>query len=278
MNERIIILEHAITAVSDENNELKMNDWKMVNHSRKRTRSDNAISVHETEDISTSNRYEDLQKEKTGTDENVMDYSKFFSSQRSLRRKELNQSHSVSNSEGYEDRSNIPPRKNRNSKKKKVVVLGDSQLKYVKGENLANKNLNVTVKSISGLKVEQVVDKFSYDLNRCSEAYVLIHAGTNNVQLCSVATLLDSYEKLAMDLKEKCDKMGFSSIIQRNDRPELNSKIEILNDGIYEICRKHDLDFINNDNITATNLARDGLHINRSGQIRLTANFLQLFS
>ena len=81
-----------------------------------------------------------------------------------------------------------------------------------------------------------------------------------------------------MDLKEKCDKMGFSSIIQRNDRPELNSKIEILNDGIYEICRKHDLDFINNDNITATNLARDGLHINRSGQIRLTANFLQLFS
>ena len=101
MNERIIILEHAITAVLDENNELKMNDWKMVNHSRKRTRSDNAISVHETEDISTSNRYKDLQKETTGTDENVMNYTKFFSSQRSLRRKELNQSHSVSNSEGY---------------------------------------------------------------------------------------------------------------------------------------------------------------------------------
>ena len=117
-------------------------------------------------------------------------------------------------------------------------------------------------------------------MNRCSEAYVLIHAGTNNVELCSVATLPDSYKKLTMDLKEKCDKMGFSSIIQRNDRPELNSKIEILNDGIYEICRKHDLDFINTIyiDITVTNLARDGLHIKRSGQIRLTANFLQLFS
>ena len=84
LNERIIILEHAITAVLDKNNELKMNDWKMVNHSTKRTRSDNVISVHETEDISTSNRYKDLQKETTGTDENVMDYTKFFSSQRSL--------------------------------------------------------------------------------------------------------------------------------------------------------------------------------------------------
>ena len=124
LNERIIILEHAITAVLDENNELKMNDWKMVNHSRKRTRSDNAISVHETEDISTSNRYKDLQKETTGTDENVMDYTKFFSSQRSLRRKELNQSHSVSNSEGYEDRSNIPPRKKPKLKEEESCGIG----------------------------------------------------------------------------------------------------------------------------------------------------------
>ena len=55
LNERIIILEHAITAILVENNKLKMNDWKMVNHSRKRTRSDDAISVHKTEDIPTSN-------------------------------------------------------------------------------------------------------------------------------------------------------------------------------------------------------------------------------
>ena len=90
------------------------------------------------------------------------------------------------------------------------MELGDSQLKYVKGENLADRNVNVIVKSISGLKVEQVVDKLPYDLKRCSEAYVLVHAGTNNVELVSVATLQDSYEKLATDLKEKCDKMGIS--------------------------------------------------------------------
>ena len=147
----------------------------------------------------------------------------------------------------------------------------------MKGENLTIRNLNVIVQSISGLKLEQVVDKFSYDLNKCSEAYVLVHAGTNNAELCSVATLPDSYETLATDLKEKCDKIGFSSIIQRNDKPELNSKIEILNDGIHEICGKHDLGFIDNDSITANNLARDGLHMNRRGQIRLTATFCSYF-
>ena len=51
LNGKITILEHAITAILDENNKLKKNDWKVVNHSRKRTRSDDTISVHITEDI-----------------------------------------------------------------------------------------------------------------------------------------------------------------------------------------------------------------------------------
>ena len=90
---------------------------------------------------------------------------------------------------------------------------------------------------------------------------------------------MDSYEDLAEHLKQRCDKVGFSSsIILRNDKPELNGKIELLNEGIHEICKKYDLSFINNDNITANNLTGYGLHINRSGQTKLTANFLQLFS
>ena len=129
LNERIIILEHVITAILDEDNKLKVNNWKAVNHSRKRTRSDDAISVHKTEDIPASNRYKGLQEETTGRDGNVIDYSTFFSSQRSLQGKELNQSHSVNNSEVYEDRSNVSRRKNRNSMKKNVVVLGHSPLK-----------------------------------------------------------------------------------------------------------------------------------------------------
>ena len=86
-------MEHAITAILDENNKVKVNDWKVVNHSRKRTRSDDAISVYKTEDIPTSDRYKDLQEETTGTGENVTDYRSFFSSQCSLRRKKVNQSH-----------------------------------------------------------------------------------------------------------------------------------------------------------------------------------------
>ena len=90
------------------------------------------------------------------------------------------------------------------------------------------KETQVTVKSISGLKVEQVQDKFANDLNRASDSHVIVHTGTNNVDYSSVGTLLSSYEDLAEHLKQKCDKVGFSSIILRNDKPELNGKIELL--------------------------------------------------
>ena len=158
------------------------------------------------------------------------------------------------------------------------MFLGDSQLKYIKSENLVTKETQVTVKPISSLKVEQVQDKFANDLNRASESHVIVHAGTNNVECSSVGKLLSSYEDLAEHLKQRCGKIGFSSIILRNDKPELNGKIELSNEGMHEMCKKYDLSFINNDNITANNLARDGLHINRSAQTKLTANFLQLFS
>ena len=97
---------------------------------------------------------------------------------------------------------------------------------------------------------------------------MIVHAGTNNVEYSSVGTLLSCYEDLAERLKQRCDKVGFSSIIL----------CKLLNEGIHEICKKHDLSFINNDNITENNLARNGLHIDRSGQTKLTANVLQLFS
>ena len=99
------------------------------------------------------------------------------------------------------------------------MFLSDSQLKYIKSENLVMKDTQVTVKSISGLKVEQVQDKFANELNRASESHVIVHAGTNDIEYSSVGTLLSCYEDLAKHLKQRCDKVGFSFIILHNDKP-----------------------------------------------------------
>ena len=47
-------------------------------------------------------------------------------------------------------------------------------------------------RSVSGLKVEQIQERFSHELARSSEAYVILHAGTNNLESGSVDVILDS--------------------------------------------------------------------------------------
>ena len=103
-------------------------------------------------------------------------------------------------------------------------MIGDFQVKYIKSENLNTPKFNVSVRSVSGLKVEQVQERFSHELAGSSEAYVIVHAGTNNLESGSLDVILDSYEDLANLLVEKCSRVVFSAIIKRNDKPELNEK------------------------------------------------------
>ena len=46
----------------------------------------------------------------------------------------------------------------------KIVLTGDSQVKYIKSENLNTPECNVSVRSVSGLKVEQGQERFSHKL------------------------------------------------------------------------------------------------------------------
>ena len=105
------------------------------------------------------------------------DVRDFFASQRSLRRREDHNSDSYSVAD--------QPRRKKNCKKK-LVLIGDSLVKYIKCENLNTPESNVPVKSVSGLKVEQVQERFSHKLDRSSEACVIVHAGTNNLESGSV--------------------------------------------------------------------------------------------
>ena len=50
-------------------------------------------------------------------------------------------------------------------------------------------------------------------MNRASESHVIVNAGENNVEY-------SSYDDLAGHLEQRCDKVGFSSILLRNDNPE----------------------------------------------------------
>ena len=70
----------------------------------------------------------------------------------------------------------------------------------------------------------------------------------------------------------------FSSIITRKDKPYLNDKTDVVNKKLYDICVSTGVEYIDNTNIVFSNLSRDGLHLKRSGQGKVTANICNTLS
>ena len=67
-------------------------------------------------------------------------------------------------------------------------------------------------------------------------------------------------------------KIILSSIIQRFDNDKLQPKVVGLNRDLQALCKKLNLDFIDNSNIVNNHIGQRGLHLSRSGKARLALN------
>ena len=134
------------------------------------------------------------------------------------------------------------------------------------------------VNSVSGAKVQQVPDLFSQELKGPTVFQIIVHIGTNSVGETSTEHWNEDFENLALWLRKKCNRVVFSSIIERYDEPEREPIIDSVNQSLHEICCRLELGFVDNSNINSLSLARDGLHINRSDQSKLAANVLDFLS
>ena len=67
-------------------------------------------------------------------------------------------------------------------------------------------------------------------------------------------------------------KIILSSVIERFDNDKLQPKVDGLNKDLQALCKKLNLDFIENSNIVNTHIGQRGLHLNRSGKARFALN------
>ena len=99
----------------------------------------------------------------------------------------------------------------------------------------------------------------------------ILHAGTNSVGK-------EDPFKIAKDLmncvdtckKYGCNKVFVSGIV---DRPDFSNEVSFLNNILYHWSFLHGYTFIFNENLRYDCLARDKLHLNFKGVLRLGANF-----
>ncbi len=156
-----------------------------------------------------------------------------------------------------------------NIEKRKVSIVGDSQLRKISGEKLTKDHHSVNVKAMPGAQMKEVhIDK---DVN-----VGIIHAGTCNIRKqTNPEKLSDEIVSTLKDIKAKLPKaqVAFSSILKRNDDLELNARVRKTNQLLQEKLLFSGLDYIDNDNIRYGNISFDGLLINEGGVKFLASNY-----
>ena len=182
-----------------------------------------------------------------------------------------------SHSSGKPENDNIKIKSNGDSKTK-IMVVGDSLVKYLRREELSSKKNNVKVKTHTGSTTEDMLDYIKQIARRKPDT-LTIHTGTND--LTNGVNTMKKVRKLVkvvreIDESEKI-KTGFSSVIYRKDkyleyeRNEVNMKLK-------KYCEGKGFIFIENANINESGLSNSKLHLNEKGTNILTQNIRRSFN
>ena len=107
-----------------------------------------------------------------------------------------------------------------------------------------------------------------------SPDYLIIHAGTKILIDFTAKYVIANFQDIVETVIEIDPKIKIilSSIIQRFDNDKLQPKVVGLNRDLQALCKKLNLDFIDNSNIINNHKGQRGLHLNRCGRARLPLN------
>ena len=167
---------------------------------------------------------------------------------------------------------------------KKILFTGDSHLKRIQRNRLSKsfQRAKCILKPFGGAKIEDMEHYIIPNLEQNKPDVVVIHVGSNNI----------SYNKLNVDpsvLAEKiinignnCIKYGVEDVVISSifvkESVELSAYIRKVNDELRDLCYKHKLHFVSNDNITRKHLCGDGVHLVNEGTSILGGNIVSFIN
>ena len=106
----------------------------------------------------------------------------------------------------------------------------------------------------------------------------IVHVGINDIinddSSTKVENLVLNLEKIAIKLKNYGIKNVCLSGLVFTTRIYLHL-LNQVNKCVLDICKAHNISFINNDNIIRNDIYSDGLHLLRSGKFLLSNNFIE---
>ena len=99
---------------------------------------------------------------------------------------------------------------------------------------------------------------------------VVIHAGTNDLKSADTANVIAKRViRLASRCLDRGSKVLVSGLINRDDQPNLQGKMEYVTELLEASCQSRNIGFIDNSNISLNNLNSSKLHLNSSGDKKI---------
>ncbi|XP_077541164.1 uncharacterized protein LOC144153388 [Haemaphysalis longicornis] len=168
----------------------------------------------------------------------------------------------------------------------RVLVVGDSMVKYVEQYFPSRQGLAVKVSAHRGCRIERLLSKIADEV--AGFDVVIVHVGTNNVDDGSVSVYRHKYHRLAQGILERnpTAHVAFSAILPRGQNKysgeeALSDKLwrgnylyTRVNADLQEFCRERGFTFLGGlENVWPSCLALDGVHPSRHGN-KVLADFL----
>lgn len=155
----------------------------------------------------------------------------------------------------------------------KSIVIGDSMVKHIDSKKIERAAGKSVCHSYSGAKVNQINEKFKEHRNEEQYDCIILHVGTNDLVDQEAEQVAADMEKLIEEVKMHTTKVAISSVIERYDGQVNPTKINHYNSLVETLCSKHNINFINNNNIDKSFLNGSNLHLNWKGDKALGSAF-----
>jgi hypothetical protein len=150
-----------------------------------------------------------------------------------------------------------------------VLLIGNSMVKHICQEKLSYAaKAKTTCKSYRGARIKEVHKNLQKD---CGEGRtsklpsIIVHVGTNDLVSDDVNTSVKEMEEVIVEAKLHAHNVAISSVVKRYDNKVPNSRVAHFNNLVHDLCKKHKITFIDNDNIDKSYLNRSNLHLNYNG-------------
>ena len=156
--------------------------------------------------------------------------------------------------------------------KNTTFIVGDSMISGIDETMISRKGRVVKVRPFSGATIEDMYDYLKPMLRKCPDN-IILHVGTNNAAREPARTVFDKLLSLKSFIEKTLPncKISMSNLIKRTDSNEAAKTMDKVNELLFTL----QLDIVNNNNITKSELTRKGLHLIDIGYGKLTVNFIR---